>query len=95
MFQCLVIRISLVTICYVHARARYIFLSHDSQAWTPGHVRGVRAGFSNIPRVPSADSLVSFYRYCSAQWGNEWLCGVITTAVESGPEVKGDVWSIL
>jgi hypothetical protein len=27
MFQCLVIRISLVTIYYVHARARYIFLA--------------------------------------------------------------------
>jgi hypothetical protein len=32
MFRCLVIRISLVTIYYVHARVRYIFLSHDSQA---------------------------------------------------------------
>ena len=61
MFQCLVIRISLVTTCYFHSRARYIFLSHDSQAWPPGHVCGVRAGFSNIPGVPSADSLVSFY----------------------------------
>jgi hypothetical protein len=61
MFQCLVIRISLLAICYFHAQARYIFLSHDSQAWPPGHVCGVRAGFSNIPGVPSADSLVSFY----------------------------------
>jgi hypothetical protein len=34
MFQCLVICISLATIYYVHARARYILLSHDFQAWS-------------------------------------------------------------
>jgi len=32
MFRCLVICINLVKIYYVHARARYILLSHDSQA---------------------------------------------------------------
>jgi hypothetical protein len=32
MFQCLVICINLVKIYYVHARVRYILLSHDSQA---------------------------------------------------------------
>jgi hypothetical protein len=32
MFQCLVMYISLDKIYYVHARARYILLSHDSQA---------------------------------------------------------------
>jgi hypothetical protein len=32
MFRCLVICINLVKIYYVHARARYIVLSHDSQA---------------------------------------------------------------
>jgi len=32
MFQCLVIYISLDKIYYVHAQARYILLSHDSQA---------------------------------------------------------------
>ena len=32
MFRCLVIYINLVKIYYVHARARYILLSHDSQA---------------------------------------------------------------
>jgi hypothetical protein len=31
MFQCLVIYISLDKIYYVHARSRYILLSHDSQ----------------------------------------------------------------
>jgi hypothetical protein len=31
MFQCLVIYINLVKIYYVHPRARYILLSHDSQ----------------------------------------------------------------
>jgi hypothetical protein len=30
MFQCLVMYISLDKIYYVHARARYILLSHDS-----------------------------------------------------------------
>jgi hypothetical protein len=34
MFQCLVIRISRDKIYYVHARARYILLSHDSQAYS-------------------------------------------------------------
>jgi hypothetical protein len=38
MFQCLVIRISLATIYYVHARARYIFLATILR---PGHVHGV------------------------------------------------------
>jgi hypothetical protein len=32
MFRCLVVCINLVKIYYVHARARYILLSHDSQA---------------------------------------------------------------
>jgi hypothetical protein len=32
MVQCLVMYISLDKIYYVHARARYILLSHDSQA---------------------------------------------------------------
>jgi hypothetical protein len=44
MFECLVIRISLVTIYYVHARVRYIFLSHDSQA-------GSRAWRTIVKRV--------------------------------------------
>jgi hypothetical protein len=32
MFQCLVVYVSLDKIYYVHARAHYILLSHDSQA---------------------------------------------------------------
>jgi hypothetical protein len=36
MFQCLVIYISRDNIYYVHARARYILLSHDSQAQSRG-----------------------------------------------------------
>jgi hypothetical protein len=80
MFQCLVIRISLLAICYFHAQARYIFLSHDSQAWPPGHVCGVRAGFSNIPGVPSADSLVSFYITA--------LVGVTIDGAQTGPTKK-------
>jgi hypothetical protein len=51
-FQYLVICISLVSKYYVHARARYILLSHDFQAWSRARrtmVRVcVRAGFSNI-----------------------------------------------
>ena len=31
-FRCLIMHISLVPIYYIHSRARYILLSHDSQA---------------------------------------------------------------
>jgi hypothetical protein len=34
MFRCLVMHITLVIIYYAHAWARYIFLSHNSQAWS-------------------------------------------------------------
>jgi hypothetical protein len=53
MFRCLVMCISLY---YVHTRARYIYLATILR---PDHVRGVSAGFSNIPSAGA--SRVSFY----------------------------------
>jgi hypothetical protein len=63
-----------------------LFSKHNSKSF-----EGLVRPKALAARPKSAESLVSFYP--SAPVGKEWLCRANTTAVNSGPEVKGDVYS--